>query len=597
VDNPWRFVLELARPHKRRLLGYGALLAIATSLPLAASVVLGRFVDLIVQRAPAGRLVPLALGYAAIGLIASVVTVFTSWRSTTLAWLVTDRLRHELAGHVLAADLSFHRDRTPGELVTRVDADVTAMTKFLSQVMANVIAIVALGIAAVLVLAIIRPPLAPLMAVGVALIGITAWKQRNTATAVTVAERTAEADSMSIAEQYLAGAEDVSALGGGRHGVARSAQAEATLVHAGGRRVWVQMRVQGSVRAVIAVAEVMMIAGGALAARRGWVTIGDVFLGYRFVAVVRQPVQNLSWRLHEAQGASGAARRVLDLLAERGEVVSGSEPLPDGPLDLQFEGVELIYDDGDGEAAAIQRLDLTVPAGRVIGLVGRSGSGKTSLARLVLRLVAPTTGRILVGGVDLATVDEQMLRRRVSAIPQDVQLFPGTVHDNVTLFARVPEADVIDALTAAGLGPWLANLPNGLATKISSDGRTDDDDAEHVGLSAGESQLLSLARAQLRRPNILVLDEATSRVDPDTQAALAAATARLVFGRTALVIAHRLDTLTICDHIAVMDGGRLVEYGERLALAADATSRYARLLAASELEHTVDLDEIESSLT
>jgi ATP-binding cassette, subfamily B, bacterial len=184
----------------------------------------------------------------------------------------------------------------------------------------------------------------------------------------------------------------------------------------------------------------------------------------------------------------------------------------------------------------------------------------------------------MLNDVDLADLDDDALRRRVTAVPQDVQLFPGTVEQNVTLFAQRERSEVIAALNAVGLQDWLEGLPNGLDTQLASDNR--DDSGTRVGLSAGQAQLLALSRALLRDPGVVVLDEATSRVDPATQEAIAHAMRRLVEGRTALVIAHRLETLDVCDDIAVLADGVLVEHGPRVDLAANPTSHYARLLAA-----------------
>jgi ATP-binding cassette, subfamily B, bacterial len=251
---------------------------------------------------------------------------------------------------------------------------------------------------------------------------------------------------------------------------------------------------------------------------------------------------------------------------------------------VSLQDARLVYDDADADEAALEGLTLAVPVGRHLGLVGRTGSGKTSVARLVLRLVSPTGGAIVLGdglsGTDLASVDEIDLRRRVTAVPQDVQLFPGTVRDNVTLFAAFDDAPVQAALEAVGLGDWLASLTDGLDTRLASDNR--DDDGSRVGLSAGQAQLLSVARALLRDPDVVVLDEATSRIDPATQEAIGAAMQQLLHGRTAIVIAHRLATLDLCDDIAVLANGELVENGSRVALAADPTSRYAQLRAAGD---------------
>jgi ATP-binding cassette, subfamily B, bacterial len=583
-DSQWRLIGGLLRPHRRELILYGAVLALATAVPMGSSLVLSRFVRLAIERAPSSRLAPLAIAYAALGLAASVMTIITTWRSTLLAWRITNDLRNDLASYVLHADLSFHRDRTPGELVSRVDGDITAMTEFLATVVARVIAIVALGIGAVLVCAVVEPAIAPAVAVGLLFVGAVTWSQRDTPTPATVADRAAEADTLSTAEQYLAGADDIAALGASNYAISNMADKVTVAVLAGRKRVRAQMMMQGAVRLALAGAEFIVIAYGAIVLRRGLVDVAGIVLAFRLVLAVRSPVEQLIWRLQEAAGASGAATRVLELVGEQRTIIGGDARLPAGPLGVSLQDARLVYDDADANEAALEGLTLAVPVGRHLGLVGRTGSGKTSVARLVLRLVSPTGGAIVLGdglaATDLASVDEVDLRRRVTAVPQDVQLFPGTVRDNVTLFAAFDDAPVQAALEAVGLGDWLASLPDGLDTRLASDNR--DDDGSRVGLSAGQAQLLSVARALLRDPDVVVLDEATSRIDPATQEAIGAAMQQLLHGRTAIVIAHRLATLDLCDDIAVLANGELVEHGSRVALAADPTSRYAQLRAAGD---------------
>lgn len=577
-ESGWGFVASLIRPHRRIFAGYGLLLALATSLPIAGSLIMARFVSLAVDGAGTRSLAPLGLSYAALGLVASAIGILVTWRATVLAWRLTNDLRHDLAGHVLHADLAFHRDRTPGELLTRCDSDVTSLTVFLSNVISRVVGIALLALVSVVVLAVVEPILAAPLAVGYALLGLTMWRVRNTSTAVTIAERTIDAEMNGTVEQYLAGADDVAALAGGAHGLSRFADAAGRLVKAAAGRVKGEMLVQGSIKSAIAACEVGILVAGALALAGGRVGLGSVVLGYRLVAVVRGPVEHLTWRLNESQGVAGAARRVMELLAEQRRVVSGTARLPDGPLDLRFCRVGLVYDDASAGESALDDFDLSIAPGRVVGLVGRSGSGKTTIARLLLRLVTPTSGAVTLGGVSVVGLDDVEFRRRVGAIPQDVQLFPGTVRDNVAMFSEHSDSDVERALDDAGLGRWFKELSQGLDTRLSSDGRTDDDSIG-TGLSAGEAQLLAIARALLRRPDVVVLDEATSRVDPTTQAAISLALGRLVEGRTGVIIAHRLETLDVCDDIAVLENGALVEFGARADLAADPTSRYSALRA------------------
>jgi ABC-type multidrug transport system fused ATPase/permease subunit len=215
----------------------------------------------------------------------------------------------------------------------------------------------------------------------------------------------------------------------------------------------------------------------------------------------------------------------------------------------------------------------------VLGVVGRTGSGKTTLTRLIPRFHDPDAGAMRLGGVDIRDVRLAAVRDRIGLVTQDVHLFHATVRDNVTLFDdNVSDDRIVAALDALGLGAWLRRLPEGLDTVLGAAG---------TGLSAGQAQVLTCARVLLRDPDIVILDEASSRLDPATERLVQRALGRLLEGRTGVIVAHRLATLTLADDILVMEDGREVEHGPRLELAADPDSRFAGLLRTAAEEVTV----------
>lgn len=275
--------------------------------------------------------------------------------------------------------------------------------------------------------------------------------------------------------------------------------------------------------------------------------------------------------------------------------------LPSGPLAVEFRGVSFAYDDDPTkpqterqgvqetrsggssdtpllpdslspalETPVLSDLSFHLEAGQVMGLLGRTGSGKTTLMRLLLRLYDVSEGAILLGGVDLREPRLDDLRGRIGVVTQDVQLFQASVRDNLTLFDNsVPDERIILALDELGLGTWLRSLPNGLDSELAPG---------NGGVSAGEAQLLAFARVFLRDPQLVILDEASSRLDPATERLIERAVDRLLRDRTAIIIAHRLGTVQRADVIMILDSGRIEEYGRRAQLVADPDSRFSHLL-------------------
>jgi putative ABC transport system ATP-binding protein len=324
----------------------------------------------------------------------------------------------------------------------------------------------------------------------------------------------------------------------------------------------------GEVVAGIANAAVVVV--GVQLGVDGDITLGQLLAFLFLVTLFVGPVQIGTEVLNEAQNAIAGWRRVLTVLDTPADVTDpgpGGEVLDRGPIDVRFEHVSFAY---PGGPTVLHDVDLVIAPRSRVAVVGETGSGKTTFAKLLTRLMDPAEGRVLIDGVDLRELSFGSLRSRIVMVPQDGFLFEGSIADNVR-FGRpgATEGEIELALTELGLTDWLDGLPHRLATAVGQRGEQ---------LSAGERQLVALARAYLADPDLLVLDEATSAVDPATEVRIARALEGLTRGRTAITIAHRLSTAEAADDVIVFDAGRVVERGRH----ADLVGRggvYARLHA------------------
>jgi putative ABC transport system ATP-binding protein len=320
--------------------------------------------------------------------------------------------------------------------------------------------------------------------------------------------------------------------------------------------------IRAQVRSVVAFSSGQLVAGltlavvlvvGTVQAAGGHLTLGQLLAFLFLVNLFTQPVQQATEILNELQNAVAGWRRVIGVIDTPADVADPGDDgqvLPRGPIAVDFDGVSFAYPGAD---TVLHDINLAIGPRSRVAIVGETGSGKSTLAKLLTRLMDPTEGTVRIDGVDLRRVRFSSLRERVVLVPQEGFLFDATLRENVR-FGRpdATDADVKLALTELGLDAWLAGLPQGLATEVGQRGES---------LSAGERQLVALARAYLADPDLLVLDEATSAVDPSTEVRLQRALEGLTRGRTSIAIAHRLSTAEAADEVIVVDRGRIVERG------------------------------------
>lgn len=557
-------------------------LAIAGALPLLGPLLIAAFIDEAEAGAARSQLLAIAGIYIAVGVTRQIMSIAVAWTATDLAWRVTNELRTTLTRHVLNLDLAFHRSTSPGELVSRVDGDVTALSDFVASfaVKAAAALVTLVGLVVVLLIRDWQVGIGLAVYLGIAIAAM--FLMRNKAVDEAATEQAATGRMLGEVEERLTGADDLRSNGGGSHAVATFQAASAAVLKSSlgrekqGVTLWVLSN------AVFVIGGLIALAVDVALLRRGSITLGTAYLIFQYTQILRAPLSALADETERVQRAAGGMARTLNLLDEESSIQDGGQSrLPDGPLSLELDGVTFTYDDEEIPVAVINDLSLTLAAGTSIGVLGRTGSGKTTLARLLLRLVEPTEGSVRLGGTALSDVPLSDLRARTGVVSQDVHLFGSTIRDNLTLFDEsISDDDVRSALATLELLSWVDAMSDGLDTKLGPAGS---------GLSAGEGQLIALARLFLRSPDFVLLDEASSRIDPLTEERVTRAIDHLLEGRTALVIAHRLSTVERLDQILVLDHGQIVEHGSTAELRDDPNSRYARLLA---IGADVPLDEV-----
>ncbi|NMO55848.1 ABC transporter ATP-binding protein [Actinoplanes sp. TBRC 11911] len=331
----------------------------------------------------------------------------------------------------------------------------------------------------------------------------------------------------------------------------------------------------GEIGAGLAMAAVVVV--GVLLGVHGRLSVGELTAFLFLVTLFIQPVQIATDMLNEAQNAVAGWRRVLDVLDLRPDVADPDDAgvdLPAGPLSVRFRDVSFRY---PGGPIVLADVDLAIEPRTKVAVVGETGSGKTTFAKLLTRLMDPVDGDVELSGTPLSSVKFSSLRSRVVMVPQDGFLFDATIAENIRFAAPdLSDARLAGAFTELGLEDWVSGLPNGLETPVGERGEA---------LSVGERQLVALVRAYVADPDLLVLDEATSAVDPATEVRIQRALDMVTRGRTTVAIAHRLSTAQAADEVIVVDAGRVVQRGPHSSLVTEEGSIYARLYA-SWLEQT-----------
>ena len=612
----WQLLVNYLKPQRLRVLILTVLLCSSIGLQLALPQIIRNFLDIAESGGAVETLRKIAILFIIVAIIQQVVNMLATYVSENVSWTATNSLRADLAEHCLFLDLSFHNSRTPGEMIERIDGDVLGLANFFSQFVIQVLGNVFLLVGILVLLFRENAWVGLILSVFALVAFLILARFRNIAVPHWAAERQTSSELFGFLEERLAGTEDIRSNRAQAYVLNKFYQLMRALMRHSLKAAMMINVLFTSMMMLFAVGIAIAFAVGGYLYFTGIVTIGTVYLIFHYTTMIERPITSITRQIEDFQRAGAGVSRIQEILGIKNKLqhlavddVGNQVHLSrtGKGLALQFDGVTFSYDepmtkdltpstpgkvdenkfDQKGieygevdKIRVVENISFQLDAGKVLGLLGRTGSGKTTITRLIFRFYDPDRGAIRITGdgregnwydlIDIRNIDLHDLRQQIGIVTQNIQLFHANVRDNLTFFDKhIHDEEILNVIDELGLTEWLLALPDGLETELESEGG---------GLSAGEAQLLAFARIFLKNPSLVILDEASSRLDPSTEEFIEQAVDRLIKDRTAIIIAHRLGTVQRADKILILENGKNLEFGERTILASNPESHFSQLL-------------------
>ena len=590
----WSLLRQYLSPMKFRLLLLAVFMTLGNFLPLITPQILRFFIDTATDNLEASRdilrrfLLPLsewigsdplitaAFFFIAVSIAGQLIRFINSYLSQDIGWRATNQMRGDLAQHCLTLDMTFHQQKTPGEMVERVDGDTTTLATFFSALILDVAGgLIRLGLILILVA---RED----WRIGIAMTAFTAVAMlvfnltRSVAVPIYAAEREGYAKMFGFIEERIGGIEDIRTNGGVPYTMNRFFKVVQEVFKLNLRSDIIGECLRSLTGGLFALGYALAMGVCIWLYQNSIFTLGAIVLVFDYMRQLQFPLHTISRQINELQRATAGMKRIEQLYQTQSSLKDGSKSPSSLPAeniqpiaipDVAFDQVTFGYVE---EEMVLKNLSFELGKGKVLGLLGRTGSGKTTITRLLFRLYDINKGGIRIAGTPIQELKQADLRHYIGLVTQDVQLFNATVRQNLSLFdGQISDQKIVSVIEELGLTDWYRSLPEGLDSLLAAGGS---------GLSAGEAQLLAFTRIFLKDPGIIILDEPSSRLDPATEARIDFAIQKLLQGRTGIIIAHRLGTLQRVDEVMILEGGQIREYGPRQTLANDPKSRFAELL-------------------
>lgn len=564
----WDLMYQYLSPLRGKVALLGLFIFANLGLTLINPQLVRRFIDTAVSSPSLSPLINTAVIFLITSLILQGVNVAARYYSEDIGWRSTNQLRSNLARHCIKLDMTFHNEHTPGEMIERIDGDVANIAIFFSDFVLRIFGNLLLIIGILITLLWVDWRISAGLFVFAIVALFILSKLRAIAVPHWKAAREANAELFGFIEEQLAGTEDTRSNGAvpyvfrrlfSLHRVRITKEVEGASVSIKLILTWIALLGVGLILAMWASYSLF---------QAGLITIGTAYLIINYTNIIFQPLRQIADQIQQLQKAAAGIERVETLVRQSSQIVDEETAVfSDGPLAVAFDEVTFAYHEKD---PILQNVSFKLKAGETLGLLGRTGSGKTTITRLLFRLYEAQQGQIKLGDQAIQNFALDKLRENVGLVTQDVQLFRASVRDNLTFFDdSISDMQILEVIESLGMMSWFASLPYGLDTILKSEGSS---------LSAGEAQLLAFTRVFLKDPGLVILDEASSRLDPATEQLIERAIDKLLENRTGIIVAHRLGTVARADQIMILENGRIAENDTYSNLATDPTSKFYELL-------------------